>query len=68
MAQEIRSLAFIGFPEASLPQSTGEEGLIPRTAFATMKKPPMIRRKENGLMHPPCKIESSQGSIKNMRP
>jgi hypothetical protein len=38
MAQEIRSLAFIGLPEASLPQSTGEEGLIPRTAFADQEK------------------------------
>jgi hypothetical protein len=41
--------------------------LIPRTAFATRKKPPMISRKENGLMPAPCEIKSSQSSIKNMR-
>ena len=67
MAQEIRSLAFIGLPEASLPQSTGEEGLIPRMAFTTRTKPPMISRKENGLMPAQCEIKLSQGCIKNMR-
>jgi hypothetical protein len=51
MAQDMRSLFFIGVPDASFPHSTVEVGLVPRIAFVRRKSPPKITRKEeNGLM------------------
>jgi len=40
IAHETRSLAFIGFPDSFLPESTIDEGLVLRTAFVIRTKPP----------------------------